>query len=62
MRDGSTMQLLLFVVQMICEPLVSQPVTARAETHCHLASLNLADCSEGEPTMGVDVLVGSDYY
>ena len=62
MRDGSTMQLSLFVVQMICKPLVSQPITASAETHQHLASLDLADCSDGESSMGVDVLVGSDYY
>ena len=56
------MQLSLFVVQMICEPLVSQPVTASAETHHHLTSLDLADCSDGDSPMGVDVLVGSDYY
>lgn len=62
MRDGSTLQLSLFAVPMICEPLVSQPVTASAEIHHHLVSLDLADCSDGESAMGVDVLVGSDYY
>ena len=56
------MQLSLYVVPMICEPLVGQPITACVETHRHLASLELADCSDGELSMEVDILIGSDYY
>ena len=62
LKDGSTMQLSLFTVQTICEPLATQPVNASAEAHCQLASLDLADCSDGEASMEVDMLVGSDYY
>ncbi len=58
----STMQLSLFAVQMICEPLVSQSVTASAEMHRHFASLDLVDCSHGESITDVNVLIGSDYY
>ena len=56
------MQLSLYVVPMICEPLVSQSISACAREHQHLASLDLADYSESEHSLEVDVLVGSDYY
>ncbi len=56
------MQLSLYVVPMICEPLVGQPIAACAKENQHLASLDLADYSEGDQSLGVDILVGSDYY
>ena len=56
------MQLSLYVVPMICEPLVSQPISACAREDQHLASLDLADYSESEHSLEVDVLVRSDYY
>lgn len=56
------MQLSLYVVPMICEPLVSQPIAACAKENQHLASLELADYSEGDQGLEVDILVGSDYY
>ena len=56
------MQLSLYVVAMICEPLVSQPISACARENEHLASLDLADYSETDHSLEVDVLVGSHYY
>ena len=56
------MQLSLYVVPMICEPLVSQLISACARENQHLASLELADYSESEHSLEVDVLVASDYY
>jgi len=52
----------LYVVPVICEPLVSQPIaTCVSESH-HLSSLDLADYSDGETSLEVDMLVGSDFY
>ena len=56
------MQLSLYVVPMICEPLVSQPIAACAKENQHLASLDLADFSESDQGLEVDILIGSDYY
>lgn len=56
------MQLSLYVVPMICEPLASQPIAACAKGNQHLASLELADYSESDQSLEVDILVGSDYY
>ena len=56
------MQLSLYVVPMICEPLVSQPIAACAKENQHLASLDLADYSESDQSLEVDILIGSDYY
>ena len=47
---------------MIRETLVSQSIpTCARENHQH-ATLDLADCSKGEHSLEVGVLVGSDYY
>ena len=56
------MQLSLYVVPTIYEPLVSQPISACARENQHLASLDLADFSKGDHNLDVDILVGSDYY
>ena len=56
------MQLFLYVVLMICEPLFSQPILDCARENRHLGTLDLADCSEGDHSLEVDVLVGLDYY
>ena len=56
------MQLSLYVITMICEPLASQPIAACTKENQHLASLELADYCEGDQSLEVDILVGSDYY
>ena len=47
---------------MICEPLAGQPISACIEENRHLASLDLADFSDGTSSLEVDILIGSDYY
>jgi len=49
-------------VPMICEPLVSQPIAICVAENRHLASLDLADFSDGEASLEVNVLIGSNYY
>ena len=56
------MQLSLYVVPTTCEPLVSQPISACAWENQHLAFLDLADLSEGNHNLDVDILIGSNYY
>lgn len=61
-KESSPLRLSLYVVPMICEPLVSQPIATCVAESQHLASLELADHADGETNLDVDVLVGSDYY
>ena len=52
----------LCVMPTICEPLVGQPIAACIEQHPHLLGLELADFSNSESSLPIDVLIGSDYY
>lgn len=61
-RESSPLRLSLYVVPMICEPLISQSITACVAESQHLASLDLADYATGETSLEVDILIGSDYY
>ena len=61
-REGPNKMLDLFVVPLICKPLSSQPISICVEKFDHLSRLDLADSSDGETPMCIDVLVGSDYY
>lgn len=56
------MPLSLYVVPTICEPVVSQPITAVIQQNPKLRELDLADFSHGSSSLQVDVLIGSDYY
>jgi len=56
------MSLSLYVVPTICEPLVSQPITACIKWNQQFKGLDLADYSEGDSSLPVDMLIGSDYY
>ena len=60
-QEIPTLVLSLYVVPTICQPLVSQPIATCAAEAQHLASLNLADYTDGE-RLDVDMLVGSDFY
>ena len=50
-KGYSHMHLSLFVVPMICEPLAGQPISTCIEGNPHLASLDLADFSEGTSSL-----------
>ncbi len=61
-KDGTTRQLKLFVVPMICEPIACQPISFCQRDFSHLAGIELADISDGHESMKVDILIGSDHY
>ena len=61
-KDGSDQELTLFTVPLICEPLSAQPISLCSEKYSHLSQLDLADLSNSESQLEVDVLIGSDHY
>lgn len=62
MKDGTSKQLKLFTVPMICEPIISQPISICCNNFDHLAGMDLADYSNGNESLEVDILIGSDLY
>ena len=56
------MSLRLYVMPIICEPLVGQPISVCASQCPHLSGLKLVDSSAKASNMPIDMLVGSDYY
>ena len=62
LKGYSPMSLSLYVVPTICEPLVNQPITACVQQSKAFSGLDLADNSDGESSLQVDMLIGSDYY
>ena len=56
------MSLSLYTVSSICEPLSCQPITACVEADNHLLGLDLADTSEGNVQLPIDMFIGCDYY
>ena len=60
LKGYSNLMMSLFVVPMICEPLVSQPIDACQDSQ--LAGLELADWADQESQLEVDILVGADQY
>ncbi len=61
-KHGPDMELTLLVVPLICQPLTTQPFDVCIKEFDHLSHLKLADFSNGETAMEVDILIGSDYY
>ena len=59
LHGSGSLNLTLFVVPMICKPLVSQPIENCVVKNPHLAGLQLADWADGESSLDVNVLVGS---
>ena len=51
-----------FVVPLICEPLISQPVSLCTRQYPHFADLELADSAGPKSELAVDMLVGADHY
>ena len=62
LKGYPTMSLLLYAVPNICEPLSCQPISTCVEANNHLLSLDLADHSDGNAQLPVDMLIGCDYY
>ena len=61
-RDGAGQEMELFVVPSICQPLMSQPIDMCTANYLHLSDLDLADTSNAETTLGIDLLISLDSY
>ena len=53
------MTMSLFIVPIICEPLIGQPIDVCINPH--LTGLELADWADQGSGLEVDTLIGSDY-
>ena len=63
LKGSPPMSLSLYVVPTICrQPLVCQPISACVQQSEAFSGLDLADRSDGETGLQVDMLIGSDYY
>ena len=52
----------LFAVSLIYEPLSTQSITCAIEKYSHLSNLELADPPSGDEELNIDILIGSEYY
>ena len=52
----------LYVVPFICKPICDQQIELAQATYEHLISLNLADSTDGEANLKIDMLIGADFY
>ena len=57
LRGGQMKQLTLFVVPLICEPLTCQPIVFCRDNFQRLSGLTLADPSDGQEQLEVDILM-----
>lgn len=60
-KEGQEINIDLFVVPHICEPLGKQPLEECLGLYPHLSGLELADDFTKEPHV-IDMLIGSDFY
>ena len=61
-RESAPVFMSLFVVPVICEPQICQPISVCVSEYPHLASLDLADKADNSSTLEIDSLVESDLY
>ena len=62
MKNGETLKLSLLSVPFICDPVAIETLQYVICNHPHLRDLELADRSEAEPPIGIDILIGADNY
>ena len=62
LKGYPSMIMSLFIVPMIREPLIGQPIDVCIKQNPHLAGLELADWADQGSGLEVDILIGSDYY
>ena len=62
MKNGETLKLSLLSVPFICDPVAIETLQYVICNHPHLRDLELADPSEAEPPIGIDILIGADNY
>ena len=61
-RKYPNIMLSCFIVPLICEPLISQPVSLYTDQYPHFADLELTDSAGPDSELAVDMLVGADHY
>ena len=59
--EGTYLELLLFAILLVCEPLNNQPINFCKAEYEYLTYLTLAD-SYGLENMPIDILIGLNYY
>ena len=62
LRERSTMNLTLYVVPSICEPITCQSIDTSITANEQLMTLDLADPTDGTSDLPIDLLIGCDYY
>ena len=50
----------MYVVPFICSPLCDHNIELAQATYEHLIDLRLADASDGEAELKIDLLIGAD--
>ena len=61
-RTGADLEISLYVVPLICEPLSGQPLDLTVQRFPYLSGLDLADSGNVTDNLEIDILVGADYY
>ena len=61
-RNGTTLKLSVVVVQHVCDPVHTQPISATRRMYEHISRLDLADSADINSRLKIDVLIGSNEY
>ena len=61
-KTGTDIELTLYAVPFICEPLTGQAVDTTVEHFPYLAGLDLADSRHSGNNLEISILIGADYY
>ena len=61
-RNGANLVIPLLTVPTIFEPLIRQPISLAACRHPYLSTLDLADESDLDCSLDVDILIGVNHY
>lgn len=59
---GKDVKLTLLAVPLICDVVTNQPISTCKERYNHLIPLELADYTDSQDHLEIDVLIGADYY
>lgn len=60
--DQLTVFVYAYEVDLVCGPIANQTIEVAQQSYPHLHGLPLADCSQGEEELEVDIMIGADYY
>ncbi|KAL5518082.1 hypothetical protein EMCRGX_G003760 [Ephydatia muelleri] len=61
-RTGVDLELSLYVMPLICEPLSGQPLDLIVQRYPYLSGLDLADSGNASDHLEINILIGADYY